>query len=100
MAIPHIERRAGDRAPQERLIERVLIDDLGARGVQADARTDGSPETLALLNRLLALPGVAALAERPPPSEMQAPVVPVLFRQGDAALSLFSTIATLGTPRT
>lgn len=68
------------------------------RGVQADAQADGSPETLALLNRLLALPDVAAVAERPPPTEIEAPVLPVLFRQGDRVLSLFTTIATLGTP--
>jgi transcriptional regulator with XRE-family HTH domain len=69
------------------------------RGVHADAQADASPETLALLNRLLALPDVAALTERPPPAETQAPVLPMLFRRGTTSLSLFSTIATLGTPR-
>ena len=34
------------------------------RGVQADAQADGAAETLALLNRLLALSDVAALTER------------------------------------
>jgi transcriptional regulator with XRE-family HTH domain len=69
------------------------------RGVQADAQADGAPETLALLDRLSALADVAALIEGAPPAETQAPVLPILFRKGDTALSLFSTIATLGTPR-
>jgi hypothetical protein len=69
------------------------------RGVQADAQADGAAETLALLNRLLALPDVAALTERPPSAETQAPVLPMLFRKGDKRLSMFTTIATLGTPR-
>jgi transcriptional regulator with XRE-family HTH domain len=69
------------------------------RGVQADAQTDGSSETLALLNRLLALPDVAALTEGPPPAETQAPVLPILFRQDDTLLEMFTTISTLGTPR-
>jgi len=69
------------------------------RGVQADAQADGAPETSALLDRLSALPGVTTLIENPPPAGTQAPVLPVLFRQGHTSLSLFSTIATLGTPR-
>jgi hypothetical protein len=69
------------------------------QGVQADAQADGAPETLALLNRLLSLPDAAALIERPPAVETQAPVLPMLFRQGETSLSLFTTVATLGTPR-
>jgi transcriptional regulator with XRE-family HTH domain len=69
------------------------------RGVQADAQADGAPETLALLNRLLALPDVSALSESPPPAETQAPVLLIHFKRGDVSLSLFTTIATLGTPR-
>jgi transcriptional regulator with XRE-family HTH domain len=69
------------------------------RGVQADAQADGAPETLALLNRLLALPDVAALTESPPRADTQAPVLPMLFQKGDISLSMFTTIATLGTPR-
>jgi hypothetical protein len=69
------------------------------RGVQADAQADGASETLRLLNRLLALPGFAALSEGPPPTDSQVPVLPIHFRQGDTSLSLFTTIATLGTPR-
>jgi transcriptional regulator with XRE-family HTH domain len=69
------------------------------RGVQADAQADGASETLGLLNRLLALPGVTALLEGPAPTDSQAPVLPIHLRQGDTSLSLFTTIATLGTPR-
>lgn len=69
------------------------------RGVQADAQADGAPETLALLTRLLALPDVAALTERTPPADTLAPVLPMLFRQRDKRLGMFTTIATLGTPR-
>ena len=69
------------------------------RGVQADAQADGTPETLELLHRLLALPDISALAESFPGIESQAPVVPIHFRRGDTSLSLFTTIATLGTPR-
>lgn len=67
--------------------------------MQADAQADGAPETLALLNRLLDLPDVGALSDGPPPADTQAPVLPIHFRRGDTSLSLFTTIATLGTPR-
>lgn len=69
------------------------------RGVQSDAQADGAPETLALMNRLLAMPDVSALLESPPPLGASAPVLPIHFRRGDMSLSLFTTIATLGTPR-
>lgn len=69
------------------------------RGVQTDAQADGSPDTLALLNQLLMLPDVAALTESRPPTETQVPVLPMLFQQGNKWLSMFTTIATLGTPR-
>jgi transcriptional regulator with XRE-family HTH domain len=69
------------------------------RGVQADAQEDGAPETLALLNRLMALPDVTSLTEGPPPANTQTPVLPILFQQRDKRLSMFTTIATLGTPR-
>src|SRR5262249_13661262 len=69
------------------------------RGVQPDAQAAGAPETLALLDRLMALPDVAALATGSPPGETQGPVLPMLFRRGETSLSLFTTIATLGTPR-
>jgi len=69
------------------------------RSVQSDARDDGDPQTLALLNHLLAFPDVAALAEEPPTTQISAPVLPVHFARGDTSFRLFSTIATLGTPR-
>jgi hypothetical protein len=34
-----------------------------------------------------------------PPEEDQAPVLPIHFRRNDTSLRLFTTIATLGTPR-
>jgi hypothetical protein len=70
------------------------------RGVQADARADGTPETADLLARLLALPDVAALSETMPPEEEgQSPVLPIHFFCKATSLRLFTTIATLGTPR-
>ena len=69
------------------------------RGVQADAHADGRPETAQLLARLLAFPEVAEVANAAPPEEAASPVVPIHFRRGDTSLRLFTTIATLGTPR-
>jgi len=68
------------------------------RGVQADALADGTPDTAALLQRLLAYPGIPALSQVPALEEPQPPVLAMHFRQGDIALRLFTTIATLGTP--
>src|SRR5208282_1275065 len=69
------------------------------RGVQADARADGKPETADLLTRLLAFPDVPALSETiPPEDEGQSPVLPIHFRHDGTSLRLFTTIATLGTP--
>jgi transcriptional regulator with XRE-family HTH domain len=69
------------------------------RGVEADARADGMPETAALLQRLLLLPDVAALSESAVAGEAPSPVLPIHFRREATTLSLFTTIATLGTPR-
>jgi hypothetical protein len=69
------------------------------RGVQADAHADGMPETADLLKRLLALPDVAELSEPTTPEKSQSPVLPIHFRRDGTALRLFTTIATLGTPR-
>jgi hypothetical protein len=57
------------------------------------------PETADLLRRLLALPEVSALAEPTTPQESQGPVLPIHFRRDGTSLRLFTTIATLGTPR-
>jgi transcriptional regulator with XRE-family HTH domain len=69
------------------------------RGVQADAHADGMPETADLLKRLLAFPDVSALSEPTTPEESHSPVLPIHFRRDATSLRLFTTIATLGTPR-
>ena len=69
------------------------------RGVQAEAHLDGMPEMANLLERLLALPDVSALSELMTPEQSQSPVLPIHFRRDATSLRLFTTIATLGTPR-
>jgi transcriptional regulator with XRE-family HTH domain len=69
------------------------------RSVEADAAADGSDETGALLDRLLAYKGVQAALRAPRSEAGSGPVLPMHFRKGKTALSLFTTIATLGTPR-
>lgn len=69
------------------------------RGVQADAQADGTPETAELFDRLLALPDVGSLSEGWPLDEHPPPVLPMHFRHDGHSLRLFTTIATLGTPR-
>lgn len=69
------------------------------RSVEADAAADGSDETRALLQRLLAYKGVRSAMQGPLPEQVSSPVVPMHFRKGETALALFTTIATLGTPR-
>ena len=69
------------------------------RGVQADAIADGTPETAALLRRLVAYPGLPALSQAPFLEEPPGPVLAMHFRKGDTTLRLFTTIATLGTPQ-
>jgi transcriptional regulator with XRE-family HTH domain len=64
------------------------------RSVEADAAADGTPETAALLKRLRGYDGVAAAVEA-----AVTPVLPMRFRKGNTELSLFTTIATLGTPQ-
>ena len=69
------------------------------RSVEADAAADGSEETAALLERLLAYKGVRSALHSPMPEPAQGPVLPMYFRKGRTTLALFTTIATLGTPR-
>jgi transcriptional regulator with XRE-family HTH domain len=69
------------------------------RGVQADAHSDGMPETTNLLNRLHTFPDIPAVSEPITPEEGQSPVLPIHFQRGETSLRLFTTIATLGTPR-
>jgi hypothetical protein len=67
--------------------------------VEADAAADGTPETAALLERLLAYEGVRAAVSAPATEPAIAPVLPMHFRKSDTTLRLFTTIATLGTPQ-
>ena len=69
------------------------------RGVEADALADGTPETAALLRRLLGYEGVRSALAAAVPIAAEAPVLPMHFRKGDTSLRLFTTIATLGTPQ-
>ena len=69
------------------------------RSVEADAAADGSDETAALLERLLAYKGVQSALKSPRSEPATGPVLPMHFRKGKTALSLFTTIATLGTPQ-
>jgi len=69
------------------------------RTVEADAASDGSDETAALLERLLSYPGVRSLLKISILEESSGPVVPMHFRKDNVALSLFTTLTTLGTPQ-
>jgi transcriptional regulator with XRE-family HTH domain len=69
------------------------------RSVEVDAAADGTAETAALLERLLGYLGVRSVVEVPFDETGPAPVLPMHFRKGEVSLQLFTTIATLGTPR-
>jgi transcriptional regulator with XRE-family HTH domain len=69
------------------------------RSVEADAAADGTPETAALHERLLAYEGVRAALNAAPTELAITPVLPMHFRKGNISLRLFTTIATLGTPQ-
>lgn len=69
------------------------------RSVEADAAADGTPETAALHERLLAYEGVRAAVNAAPTELAITPVLPMHFRKGNISLRLFTTIATLGTPQ-
>jgi transcriptional regulator with XRE-family HTH domain len=69
------------------------------RSVQADALADGTEETEALLRRLVAYPGIAAMLETPTVEHAPAPILTMRFIKDGTALDLFTTIATLGTPQ-
>lgn len=69
------------------------------RSVEADAAADGAPETAALLQRLLGYDGVRAAVRAPASDVANGPVLPMHFRKSGISLQLFTTIATLGTPR-
>jgi transcriptional regulator with XRE-family HTH domain len=67
--------------------------------VEADAAADGSDETAALLRRLVSYKGVRSALKGPVLEGAGGPVLPMHFRKGQTQLSLFTTIATLGTPQ-
>jgi transcriptional regulator with XRE-family HTH domain len=69
------------------------------RGVEADAAADGTAETEDLLKRLLSYEGVRSLMSPAVPLATEGPVLPMHFQKGGTGLRLFTTIATLGTPR-
>jgi transcriptional regulator with XRE-family HTH domain len=69
------------------------------RSVETDAAADGSDETNALLHRLLAYKGVRPAIRDAVFEQISSPVLPMHFRKDGTKLSLFTTIATLGTPR-
>jgi transcriptional regulator with XRE-family HTH domain len=69
------------------------------RSVEADAAADGTPETAALLERLLSYEGVRATISQVPAHGPDAPVLPMHFEKDGTKLRLFTTIATLGTPQ-
>jgi transcriptional regulator with XRE-family HTH domain len=69
------------------------------RTIEADAAGDGTPETAALLQRLLGYSGVERVMKRLRLEPTSGPVLPVRFQKGEVSLALFTTIATLGTPQ-
>lgn len=69
------------------------------RSVEADAAADGTPETAALHQRLLAYPGVREALRAPPAELATTPVLAMHFHKDETDLRLFTTIATLGTPQ-
>lgn len=69
------------------------------RSVEADAATDGTAETAALLQRLARYQDVTAVLSNIAADAAAGPVLPLHFRKDATELRLFTTIATLGTPR-
>jgi MmyB-like transcription regulator ligand binding domain len=69
------------------------------RTIEADATADGSSETAALLERLTGYPGVRAVLSEILPAISEGPILPMHFKKDGVRLSLFTSIATLGTPQ-
>lgn len=67
--------------------------------VEADAWEDGTSASGELLDRLLGYDGVRAAMREAPRRGEGGPVLPMIFLKNDVTLKLFTTIATLGTPR-
>lgn len=68
------------------------------RRAQAEAVIEGTPEAMAEMDRLLAFPGLPRLANTPKHDGTLPPVLTMNIVKDGVRLSLFSTIATLGTP--
>ncbi|HJL15793.1 MAG TPA: helix-turn-helix transcriptional regulator [Sandaracinaceae bacterium LLY-WYZ-13_1] len=58
----------------------------------------GGEQTRALIDELLAYPGVPAHFAQPRPTELPDPFLPVHLKKGDRELRLFTLVSTLGTP--
>jgi len=69
------------------------------RSVELDAANDGTVESAALLRRLSDYPGAREMLRRGPPIAGTEPVLPMHFQKGGVRISVFTAIATLGTPR-
>jgi transcriptional regulator with XRE-family HTH domain len=69
------------------------------RSVEADAAADGTAETAALHQRLLAYQGVRAAINAASAELAMTPVLAMHFRKDNIELRLFTTIATLGIPQ-
>ena len=67
--------------------------------VQREAMGEGpGSEATALLDELLALPGVAGASGQPSLERRALPFLPLTLKKDDIELNLFTTITTLGTP--
>lgn len=67
--------------------------------VQREAMGDGpASESTRLLDELMALPGIAAVARQPNLDRLALPFLPMTLRKDGLELNLFTTITTLGTP--
>lgn len=69
------------------------------RTVEADALADGTTETADLLSRLMTYPGVEGAASDLLLGGTEGPVLPMYFEKDRTRFALFTTIATLGTPK-
>lgn len=69
------------------------------RRLRAEAMLEGGEKEIGdLLDRVLELPDVAGLDRAAPIAEELPPTLALRFRKGDATLSFFSVVATVGTP--
>jgi hypothetical protein len=69
------------------------------RRLRAEAVVEGArAEAAGLLTRILELPGVSEVAQVSHAERELPPTLVVTFRSGETRLSLFSMIATIGTP--